>query len=142
MEELTCLLDTPGLRIYSDEANGWLYNQWLGMHDEVSVKTYASYICACLQQRPVSKILSDHTGLVGNWQGAAPWIGKEYFVRLAAQGIAYFAWVYNENYHDHLAMEQTLYYTTHPAVAIFDDVASAYEWLRHCPTPQPAHQSS
>jgi hypothetical protein len=138
MEELTCLLDTPGLRISSDEANNWLYNQWLGMHNEDSVKMYASHICACLRQRPFTKILSDHSGLVGNWQGAAPWIGQEYFVRLAAQGIAYFAWVYNEHYHDRLAMEQTLYYTTSPVVAIFDDVASAYEWLQHCPTPRPA----
>lgn len=136
MEELRCLVDLPGLRVSSDEANGWLYNQWLGEHTEASVKHHGAIICACLNARPSTKILSDHTGLVGNWQGASPWMGREYFDRLAGQGILYFAWVYNEGYHDRVAMEQALYYTTRPIVAMFGEVASAYDWLRSCP-PEP-----
>jgi hypothetical protein len=111
MEELRCLVDLPGLRVSRDEANGWLYNQWLGEHDEASVKYYAASICACLTARPCTKILSDHSGLVGNWQGASPWVGREYFDRLAQQGILYFAWVYNLGYYDRVAMEKTLFYT-------------------------------
>jgi hypothetical protein len=133
MEELRCLVDLPGLRVSCDEANGWLYNQWLGEHDEASVKHHAAGICACLRARPCTKILSDHSGLVGNWQGASPWVGRDYFDWLAQQGILYFAWVYNQGYYDRVAMEKTLFYTTRPIVAIFGDVASAYEWLRSCP---------
>jgi hypothetical protein len=133
MEELHCLVDLPGLRVSCDEANGWLYNQWLGEHDEASVKHYAANICACLAAWPCTKILSDHSGLVGNWQGASPWVGRDYFDRLAQQGILYFAWVYNLGYYDRVAMEKTLFYTTRPVVAIFGDVASAYDWLRSCP---------
>jgi hypothetical protein len=133
MEELRCLVDLPGLRVSCDEANGWLYNQWLGEHDETSVKHHAASICACLKARPYPKILSDHSGLVGNWQGASPWVGRDYFDRLAQQGILYFAWVYNLGYYDRVAMEKTLFYTTRPVVAIFGDVASAYDWLRSCP---------
>jgi len=136
MEELCCLVDLPGLRVSCDEANGWLYNQWLGEHDETSVRQHAACICACLTARPCTKMLSDHTGLLGTWQGTSPWMGCQYFDRLARQGILYFAWVYNAGYHDRVAMEQTLYYTTQPVVAIFDDVATAYYWLRSCP-PQP-----
>jgi hypothetical protein len=91
MEELRCLLDLPSLRVSSDEANGWLYNQWLGEHNQASVKHYGVIICACLKARPATKILSDHTGLVGNWRGASPWMGRNYFDRLAGRGILYFA---------------------------------------------------
>jgi len=133
MEQLRCLLDSPGLRVSYDEANGWLYNQWLGVHDAASVREHAAAICACHRAWPCSKILSDHAGLVGSWQHSISWIGGEYLNTLAAQGVGYFAWVYNQGYHDRTAMEQALYYATQPVIAIFDDVASAYEWLQHCP---------
>ena len=136
MEELCCLVDLPGLRVSRDEANGWLYNQWLGEHDEASVKYHAAKICACLTARPCPKILSDHSGLAGNWQGASPWVGRGFFDRLAQQGVLYFAWVYNLGYYDRVAMEKTLFYTTRPIVALFGEVASAYDWLRSCP-PEP-----
>lgn len=136
MEELYCLVDLPGLRVSCDEANGWLYNQWLGEHDEASVRHHAASICASLTARPCTKILSDHSGLVGNWQSAAAWIGREYFDWLAQQGILYFAWVYNPGYYDQVAMDKALYYTTRPVVAVFGDLASAYDWLRTC-SPQP-----
>lgn len=133
MEELRCLLDTPGLRVSYDEANGWLYNQWLGVHDKASVKVHAAAICACHRAQPCRKILSDHTGLEGSWQHSVPWIGGEYLSQLAGQGVEYFAWVYSKGYHDLSAMEQALLYATRPVVAIFDNIASAYEWLQHCP---------
>jgi hypothetical protein len=38
MEELCCLADLPGLRVSDDEANGWLYNPWLGVPNEASIK--------------------------------------------------------------------------------------------------------
>lgn len=133
MEELGCLVDLPGLRVSCDEANGWLYNQWLGQHDEASVRQHAARIAACLRTRPCTKILSDHSSLLGNWERASPWIGREFFDRLAQQGILYFAWVYNLDYHDRMAMEKTLVYTTRPTVATFGDVAAAYDWLRSCP---------
>lgn len=133
MEELSCLVDLPGLRVSCDEANGWLYNQWLGEHDEASVRQHAAFICACLTARPCVKMLSDHTGLLGTWQGASPWMGGEYIERLAQQGVLYFAWVYNASCPGRAAMEQALSYTTRPVVAIFDDVATAYDWLLGCP---------
>jgi hypothetical protein len=61
------------------------------------------------------------------------WVGDEYLGTLAAQGVVCFAWVYNKNYQDHVAMEQTLYAITRPIVAIFDNLAPACEWLQHCP---------
>jgi len=133
MEILHCLLDTPGLRISYDAANHWLYNQWIGVYDEAAVRERVQDVFACLATQPCPRILSDHSQLTGNWLSASVWIGEHYFERLVKYGITHFAWVYSAAYPDRLAMEKTLSFTTHPVVAIFDDVASAYEWLRQCP---------
>ena len=71
--------------------------------------------------------------MTGNWEGAAPWVGREFFDRLAQQGILYFAWVHSLGYHDRVAMEKALFFAARPVVATFGDVASAYDWLRGCP---------
>lgn len=134
MEELRCLLNSPGLRVSYDAPNGWLYNQWRGTHDAASIKMHADGIAACLAAQPCSKILSDHSELTGTWHGVAPWIGGYYFDRLAALGVAHFAWVCAADYHDRMAMERACFLLPRPVVAIFSEVASAYDWLQRCPS--------
>lgn len=134
MEDLHCLLATPGLEVYHDAVREWLYTRWLGQHTESSIRQGIGAVCTCMQGRAYTKVLSDHSGLVGEWPAESPWGMRTYFDYLAAQGVAYFAWVYNENRHNRATMQQTLVTVMRPAVAIFEDVASAYEWLRRCPT--------
>ncbi|WP_460582113.1 hypothetical protein [Hymenobacter arcticus] len=134
MEELRCLLDSPGLRVSHDAPNGWLYNQWRGKHDAASIKMHADGVVACLAAQPCSKMLSDHSELIGAWHRMVPWIGGDYFDRLAALGVAHFAWVCAADYHDRIAMERACFLLPCPVVAIFSDVASAYDWLRRCPS--------
>jgi hypothetical protein len=136
MEHLRCLLDCPGLRVSSDAGNRWLYLEWRGVHDAASVQQHAALICACHRAWPCSKILSDHSALVGSWQHSGPWIGGPYLTNLAAKGVAYFAWVYSVGYQDRASMEQARYYATAPAIALFGDLASACQWLQRCPVPR------
>lgn len=133
MEELSCLLVTPGLEVYHDAVRGWLYTRWFGLYTEALMQQAIAAICACIHGRAYTKLLSDHSGLVGEWPAGSPWAMQTYFDYLAAQGVTYFAWVYNESQDNRLAMQQTLAYVARPAVAIFQDVASAYEWLLRCP---------
>ena len=133
MEEMCCLFDSPGLRISYDAANGWLYNQWLGEHNGATVKEGAEAMFACLSRQPCTKILSDHSLLLGNWQEAAAWMGQQNFVRVAAQGITHVAWVHSPIYADRAAMERALFFTKMPWVVIFGDMLSAYNWLQYCP---------
>ncbi|RZK22434.1 MAG: hypothetical protein EOO63_18310 [Hymenobacter sp.] len=131
---LHCLLDTPTLRVCYDAANQWLYCQWLGQHDGPSVAQHAQAIFACLMERPCRKMLSDHSQLLGDWRAAAPETVRHNFERLADYGVLYVAWVYSRDYHDHLSMQQVLRYPSRSTVALFSDVASAYEWLSHYPS--------
>jgi hypothetical protein len=136
MEELTCLISTPGLCISYDKSNQWLYNQWIGKHDRESIPRCGELISACLLTHPCPKMLSDHSLLTGDWQQALPNI-RPAFERLAALGVAYIAWVHSSLYSDHLAMEKALLCIDRPTVAIFDDVCSAYAWLQRMPNYPP-----
>lgn len=133
MKEFRCLLNAPGLRVSYDAANGWLYTQWRGKHDEASTEAGAEAVRRCLHTQPCTKILSNHSQLRGKWQAAPPSAIKHALSHLAAQGIAYFAWVYSPCYTDQAAMERAICYTTMPVVGIFQNLVDAYEWLQSCP---------
>jgi hypothetical protein len=97
------------------------------------VQQGAGAICACLHTHSYTRILSDHSGLVGSWQEEAPWMSRAYFDRLAAQGIRYFAFICHNGYYDRALLTHVLHDVKRPIVDMFDDVISAYEWLRRCP---------
>lgn len=88
----------------------------------------AGEICACLyahSQRPqrLSRELA----------GSCPLAEPGLLRRLAAQGISYFAFVCHDGYHDRALLTHLLHEVKYPIVDMFDDVISAYEWLRRCP---------
>ena len=137
MQELQHLFVTSSLRISYDVTNKWLYNQWLGLHDKESVRRSAEAIFACLAQYPCLKMLSDHSLLQGDWQPAIPAVVQHNFERLAAHGVRYVAWVHSLDYNDLVAMERVVRNMPEPLVGLFDEVASAYDWLLHCPVDLP-----
>jgi len=137
MEKLQYLLVTPSLRISYDTTNKWLYNQWLGLHDKESVRLAAEAIFSCLAQYPCLKMLSDHSLLQGDWQPAIPAVVQHNFERLAAHGVRYIAWVHSFEHNDLVAMERVVRNMPEPLVGLFDEVASAYDWLLHCPVDLP-----
>ena len=135
MEELHCLVVTPALLVSYDTTNQWLYNQWLGLHDKESVRLSAEAIFCCLATHPCTKMLSDHSLLQGDWKPAIASVVQQNFERLAGGGVIYVAWVCSLEYADRVAMEQLVRQLSRPVVNLFDDVASACEWLAHCPVP-------
>lgn len=137
MEGFRQLLDTPALRVSYDVANAWLYSELLGVHNVESVIQCSESIFKCLAVQPCTKMLCDHSQLRGNWQGISTSRGGQYFDHLAALGVQYYAWVYAPGYTDRLAMERSLFLTQRPMAALFDDVASAYDWLQRCPRQPP-----
>ncbi len=133
MEVLRCLLTTPALTVSYDATNNWLYNQWQGQHNKESVRVSAEHIFTCLATQPCIKMLSDHSLLLGNWQAAISSVVQQNFERLATHGVVYVAWVCSFEYDDRIAMERVVRHASQPVVGLFDDVASAYDWLLHCP---------
>jgi hypothetical protein len=137
MKMLDYLVVTPSLCVAYDTANQWLYNQWLGVHDKESVRLSAETIFSCLATYPCIKMLSDHSLLQGDWQPAIPAVVQHNFERLASHGVRYVAWVHSFEYNDLVAMERVVRNMPEPLVGLFDEVASAYDWLLHCPVDLP-----
>ena len=133
VNEPRVLVEATGLRVSYDADNDWLYTQVMGWHDQASIQLSANQVYSCLEHQPCTKILSDHSELLGNWNGAVPYLRPWYFERLAAKGVQHFAWVYAGGYYDRVTMERACYHLTRPSTAIFNDVASAYDWLRNAP---------
>jgi hypothetical protein len=129
MEALQALVVTPTLCVAYDPPNQWLYAQWRGVHDTESVRAGAEAIFACLATHPCPKLLSDHSQLQGDWRPAIAPVVQRNFARLAAHGVSYVAWVCSWEYTDRVAMEQLLRQLSQPSVNLFDELASAYEWL-------------
>jgi hypothetical protein len=128
-----CLLDTRQLTVHHDVVNDWLYSQWKGRHNAETVPVCAAHVFACLEVTKCQKLLSDHTELTGDWQAVAMRVGSEALAQTAARGVRAIAWVYGPDYHDQLAMHLAVSVATRPVIAIFDDVASACQWLQHTP---------
>ncbi|RZJ95065.1 MAG: hypothetical protein EOO60_01500 [Hymenobacter sp.] len=137
METLQYLVVTPSLCVAYDTTNRWLYNQWLGMHDKESIRLGAEAIFACLAAHPCTKMLSDYSQLKGDWRPDVSAVVYRNFERLTEHGISYVAWVCSFEYADRMAMEQLLRELAQPTISLFDEVASAYDWLLQCPAVKP-----
>ncbi|WP_143435087.1 hypothetical protein [Hymenobacter roseosalivarius] len=89
-------------------------------------------LLACLRRFPCQKLLNDSSGVTGDWKLAAKWIGEYFFPLLADAGLHYMAWVYSPNYFSRRAINLALSFVRQPVIVVvnFEEVASAYTWLR------------
>jgi len=123
------LYSTSGLSISFDTPNEWLYVEWKGSHDAHSAQTGGQQVLRHLQTRPCYKMLNDNTLVTSDWEEGARWVGSEYYTLLAGHGMRYVAWVCPPNWAARRSMEIAMQFVTRPVVILFDDLASAYEWL-------------
>ncbi|UOQ74848.1 STAS/SEC14 domain-containing protein [Hymenobacter cellulosilyticus] len=124
------LYDTPSLSISYDELNQWLYVEWKGQHNEVSAVTGGDLVLRLLQQYPCTKMLNDNSQVTSDWDKGAAWVGGHYYDQLASQGVRFVAWVYPPHWRARKSMDKAMQFVTRPMVVTFDDLATAYEWLR------------
>lgn len=128
---LQTLLEDPHVTISYDHSNDWLYVNWHGDQDFVSVQQGGSDILRLLRQQRCHKVLNDNTLVTSMWSDAAEWAGKEWFPAMTAVGLQYFAWVYSPNLYSRLSTDLTLQFAVgNPIVATFDDIETAQAWLK------------
>ena len=128
---LQTLLEDPHVTISYDHSNNWLYVNWHGDQDFVSVQQGGSDILRLLRQQRCHKVINDNTLVTSMWSDAAEWAGKEWFPAMTAAGLQYFAWVYSPNLYSRLSTDLTLQFAVgNPIVATFDDIETAQAWLK------------
>lgn len=127
---LQTLLEEPHITIAYDHLNDWLYADWHGDQNLVSVQHGAGEMLRLLRQQRCHKVLNDNTRVTSMWSEAAEWGGREWFPAMAAAGLQYFAWVYSPNVYSRLSTDLTLQLTVGPVVvSTFDDLGTARAWL-------------
>ncbi|MDF7811647.1 hypothetical protein [Hymenobacter sp. YC55] len=124
------LFDIPGLTIAHDPINKWLYVTWRGEHSEESSMAGCAMILNKVRQTKSTAILNDSSQVLDGWSEVVRWIGQEFFQALADNGIQAIAWVASQNWPARIDIERVLSYATRPLVDTFEEVESAYSWLK------------
>lgn len=130
MQILRKLVDTPSLTVSYDSPNEWLYIEWKGLHDRTSVLASFELILRCLQAWECKKILSDSSQVTTDWETAAQWLGVGFFECIAQKGVRYVAWIYSPHWSDRHAIDSSLQFIANPTVIMFEELATAYAWLK------------
>lgn len=124
------LYDTPALSIAYDDDNQWLYVEWKGPHNGASAVTGGDVVLGLLRRYPCQKMLNDNSQVTSDWEKGAAWVGGHYYEQLAQLGVRFVAWVYPPHWRARKSMDRAMQFVVRPMVVTFDDVATAYQWLR------------
>ncbi|UOR03744.1 hypothetical protein MUN82_12380 [Hymenobacter aerilatus] len=79
--------------------------------------------------RRYKRILNDNTNVTKITPEVAPWLANDFLPYLRLLGIEYIAWICSSDMQIQNDTEAVLEKLTSPVVALFDDMATAYEWL-------------
>lgn len=116
-----------------DQENHWVYVDWKGYQTEQSVMTGCERMLDAVVLYKCTKILNDNTNVVGIWTPAANWVGVNWFPRIQAAGVSYFAWVYSPSAMSRVSTDEALKNTVTPDfIRTFFDINAAKSWL-HSP---------
>ncbi|RTQ47187.1 hypothetical protein EJV47_20035 [Hymenobacter gummosus] len=126
---LELLVDRPELVISYDAANDWLYADWRGPHDAESSRACCMLLLETLRRHPARKLLNDNSNITRQTMQLSEW-SIWWVEQMAQAGMRYIAWIFPRSFDHRPSTEQIVKFIPRPAVAAFDDVASAYTWLQ------------
>ncbi|MCR5889948.1 STAS/SEC14 domain-containing protein [Hymenobacter sp. J193] len=119
------------LTIDYDQANHWVYNNWIGYQTYTGIISGADACLLPLQQQACAYLLNDNRQVLGPWDHAVEWIVTDWGVRAAAQGLTHFAHVVSP---DSLAAQSAkamlLGLEGRLHLRMFSDMDQAQAWLR------------
>ena len=127
---LQLLQETSNVSIYYDHANQWLFLDWRG---DITL-ALAQDSCLAVAQRFLAtshtRVINSNTGVTSMDHDVPAWLAREFLPYLRLAGIKHVAWVYSPNLRVKCYTDAALYTLDAPVVNLFDDVESAFTWLR------------
>lgn len=119
------------LGIYYHFLHDWIYADWTGEQTKESVQQGCELILQFMKAENCSKVLNDNSHVTSNWLEAAEWVALDWFPRMDAAGLKYFAWVYSPHTFSRLAADEALSFNSSTSNIIpFDDLNTAKAWLK------------
>lgn len=131
------LVDTPGFTVLHDAGLTCLHVLWRGPHAAAAIRRHCAEVLQQVAQTGSTRILNDGLLDLDGWQQAVQAIRQETFPQLAAHGVVAIAWVLPQDIRAQTHVREAIAQVTQPLMDTFQDVESAYAWLRQFPTPQP-----
>ncbi|MDO7845552.1 hypothetical protein Q5H92_04225 [Hymenobacter sp. M29] len=131
---LNSLPDADGSRCtLTYESDGWLRATWRGFVDMSEALRGADNYLRKLQELRCPYLLNDNVGLHGPWFDSIEWLERIWVPQAVGMGLRYVAHVVQA---DSLSDTITTHFNGSPVggfeLQIFQRVAEAEAWLRHC----------
>lgn len=119
-----------GLEIENPKNGPILHVNWKGFHNLQSAKRGCLQILYALKKHRCNAILNDNTNVVGTWEEATEWVGKEWFPMVEKAGLKHLAWIYSPSTFSRLSADHAIE-RAKGAVTIktFDEKAEGVKWL-------------
>ena len=119
------------LTIAYDEANRWVYNDWVGYQTYVGIVAGADACLLPLVEHKCAYLLNDNRQVIGPWDHAVSWIVTNWAPRAIAAGLTHFANVVSpESLAASSAQSMALGLNGQLQMHQFPDVEQAKQWLR------------
>lgn len=129
--ELTNGFGKVYLTIEYDQANNWVYNNWIGYQTYTGIIAGADACLPRLQEHACPYLLNDNRQVLGPWDHAVEWIVTNWAPRASAGGLTHFAHVVSaESLAAQSATSMRLGFEGQLIMHMFDDIEGARAWLR------------
>ena len=130
-KELTNSFDKVFLTIEIDEANRWIYNNWVGVLPTEKVIQGCQATIDFLRENHCPHMLNDNRNVVGSWSSANDWIAQNWVPQVLALGLRRFAHIVSPGiFGQASAAEMVTRVGTQLEMRLFEDMAVAQAWLR------------
>ena len=124
-----------------EQPEGWLRATWSGYITPDDALSGASGYLARVGPFHNLYLLNDNTDLRGPWFDSLEWLDQVWLPQAIRLGLRYIAHVVQTDTHtDILTLTYPAPITDELELQLFDDVASAQDWLRACQQPLAAQQ--
>ena len=119
-----------------EQTDGWLRAVWSGYITSDDAMSGAMNYLAQVGPFHTLYLLNDNTSLRGPWFDSIEWLDRVWLPQAVQLGLRYIAHVVQADTHsDILTLTCSVPITNVLELQLFDDVASAQEWLRACQRP-------
>ncbi|GAA3941577.1 hypothetical protein [Hymenobacter algoricola] len=122
--------DGSSCELLFDENDNWLRAIWLGYVDPDEAYDGASRFLAAMQQLHCPYLLNDNSQLQGPWFDSVEWLHKVWGPQAQRMGLRCIAHVVQPQDLLAQAVGTRQFFGPDLQLQLFDDVASAEEWLR------------
>jgi len=130
-KELINSFDKVYLTIEFDEANGWIYNNWMGVLPTEKVIQGCQATIDFLQENHCSQMLNDNRKVIGSWSSANDWIAQNWMPQVLRLGLKRFAHVVSPGiFGQASAAEMVTRVGTQFEMRLFQDIELAKSWLQ------------